>query len=236
MLLSVVVIALAGVAVGLMRQSASVSTDLETPPTPALPMDSLSGTYTPLATLDLRKDGHLGDWQWLDGLAGGTLAVAYTKPSALKLLRLPVQPGARAFDLSCELLFEHRGGELSLLFPAGAARLALVLELYDTSGLELIAGADWMKNPTTVTRLLPYGRFLPLTLKVRPDGARVAITVTLDGAPFIQWEGPQSDLALPPDHAQRHLIANAGPVVLLASGSGAVMVRDVTVVIAPEGK
>jgi len=60
--------------------------------------------------------------------------------------------------------------------------------------------------------------------------------VTFEGVPFIQWEGPQSDLTLPSDYAQRNLIANAGPVVLLASGSGGVKVRGVTVVIAPEEK
>jgi hypothetical protein len=37
---------------------------------------------------------------------------------------------------------------------------------------------------------------MPLTLKVRPQGERVAIPVPLDGKPFIEWEGLQSDLSL----------------------------------------
>jgi len=162
--------------------------------------------------------------------------IAYTQPPKLKLVRLPVQPGARAFDLRCEVFFEHRGGEMSLLFPVGSARLALTLDLYDTSGLELIAGADYMKNVTTVNRKLPYARFVPLTLRVRPDGERVAITVTLDGASFLQWEGPQSELTLPGDFSRRPQIAEAGRTLLLASSWGGVRVRGIKIEIAPEEK
>lgn len=197
---------------------------------------SAPGTIIPFPKLDLARDGLFGHWQWQDGIAGSALSVSYTPARALKAVRLPVSPGGRAFDLRGEIFFEHRGSDLSLMFPAGLARLVLTLDLYDTSGLELIAGATYMKNATTVHRQLPYARFLPLTLGVRPDGERVAITVTLDGQPFLQWEGQQSELKLPDDFSTRQQIADAGPALILASSSGGVQVRNVQVVILPEGK
>ena len=220
----------------------SASSDVRGPGPPVEPppqvqvLNSLVGTLTPLATLDIHKDVLLGNWQWVDGVEGGTLEVGYTQPPSLKVVRLPHPLGSRAFDLSCKIFFNHRGSEMSLIFPAGATRLALTLDLYDTSGLELIAGADYMKNVTTVNRSLPYERFLPLTLKVRPDGGRVAITVTLDEAPFIHWEGLQSDLRIPTDFAQPNLTAQAGSALLLASAWGGVKIIDVVVKIAPEGE
>lgn len=194
------------------------------------------GTHAPLTTLDLQKNVFSGDWQWKEGIAGGTLAVAYAQPPKLKAVVLDIAPGSRAFDLSFDVFFEHRGGDLSVMFPAGLARLVLTLDLYDTSGLELIAGATYMKNVTTVHHQLPYARFLPLTLGVRPDGERASITVTLDGQPFLQWKGPQSELKLPDDFSSRRQIADAGPALVLASGSGGVQVRNVRVEILAEGK
>ena len=202
-------------------------------PSAASSKDSPAGKYAPLATFDLRKDVQLGDWQWVDGTAGGTLTLPYAKEETLRLASLSVRPGARAYELNCEFLLEHRGGNLALIFPAGGTQLALNLEQYDTSGLELVNGSDWMKNTTSVVRLLPYGRFLPLTLKVEPDAERVAITVTLDGQPFIAWEGPQSALSLPADYAVRDFIRKADPVLQLASQSGAFQVRGIEVIIAP---
>jgi Protein kinase domain len=190
-----------------------------------------AGRHTPLALLDLNRDVLFGIWAWLDATAGGTLAAAYSENSKLNCVRLPVQPGTRAYEASWELLFEHKGSDCSLVLPAGAARVVLALDLYDVSGLEFIGGKYWNKNATSVQRELPQGRFIPVALKVRPDGANVAITVTLDGAPFIQWQGPQSDLTLPPEFADRTAIREAGSVLLLASAKGGIRVRNFEVTI-----
>jgi hypothetical protein len=203
---------------------------------PFSPAATAAGRHLPLAALDLSRDILLGNWQWLDGLAGGTLRLAYSQRSLLNSVRLPVRPEARAYDARWELQLDsaHEGDDFLLAFPAGEARALLVLDLYNISGLELVAGADWRRNATTIERALPRQRFLPATLKVRPTGERVAITVTLEGETFIAWEGRQSDLTLPPDFTSRELIAEAGPVLMVSSFKGGLQVRNFEVVIEPE--
>ena len=150
------------------------------------------------------------------------------------MLHLPVRPGAHGYDLNCEVFLEHRGGHLVFLLPAGQARAALVLDLYDYSGLECIRDAEWKSNETTVARLLPWQQFLPMTVAVRPQGERVAIRVQLEGKPFIEWEGPQSDLSLPEEHYPPAMVNHRGPVLALQSLYGAAAVRALEVNILPE--
>ncbi len=193
------------------------------------------GRYEPLKGLDPRRAAMTGDWHWLDDQLGGTLSITYTheKPS-IKILHLPLNPGLRGYDLKCEMLLEHRGGQLVFILPAGHARPALVFDLYDYSGLELVRGADWKANETAVAGMLPYGRFLPLEITVRPQGERVAIDVGLESKPFINWEGPQSDLSLPTEHYAPAMANHRGPVISLQSLYGAAQVRGLEVTILPK--
>ncbi len=192
------------------------------------------GTHRPLDALDLRAAAFSGAWSWQDEVAGGTLAVAYTheKPSP-KILNLPLCPGPRGYDLHGEILLEHRGGDLALILPAGHARPALVLDLYDQSGLEAIRDASWKTNESTVARQFPTGRYLPIAVSVRPAGERVAITVHIEGQPFIHWEGPQSDLSLPADGYPPGPINLQGPVISLVSFFGGAQIRALEVEILP---
>ena len=194
------------------------------------------GRYAPLATLQLARDGLFGYWRWIDDQPGGTIATDYAQSNMLRAVRLPFAPGGRAFDLHCEVFFEHQGADLSVLFPAGKAEPALTLDLYDASGLELVQGLEFARNATAVRGALPYGRFLALHLRVRPQGERVTISVTLDGRPFIQWEGAQSELTPYSSFAQRKMIAEARAHLILASAHGGVRVREARVEIPPEGK
>ena len=200
------------------------------PPPPRTFAISPPGTYRPLEGLDLTKAAILGHWYWLDDKPGDILGITYThdKPSD-KILELPVYPGTQAFEVTGEVWMEHRGANLMIIFPAGSARVSLVLDLYDHSGLESIAGADWKTNPTNVPRILPCARFLPFTLSVRPAGERVAIAVTMEGQPFLAWEGPQADLSVPDENYPPDIVSKRGPVLMLLSLYGAARVRNLTV-------
>ena len=194
------------------------------------------GHYTPLASLQLARDVLFGYWGWIDDQPGGTITTAYTSTNNLRAVRLPAAPGGRAFDLHCQVWFENQGADLSILFPAGDAWPALTLDRYDASGLELVHGLEFAKNTTSVRGALPYGRFLALHLRVRPQGERVAINVTLDGQPFIQWEGAQNGLTPYASFAQRKLITDARAHLIFTSAAGGVRVREVRVEIPDSGK
>ena len=234
-------LALAGGGVGLWHLSQgpplpSIANPEPVPPSaPRLTLLSPPGMHKPLEGLNLRESAMTGHWHWLDDKPGGTLAISYThEQPSLKILHLPVNLGTLGYDLKCEVFFEHRGGHLAFLLPAGQARPSLVLDLYDYSGIEFIRDADWKTNGTTVARMLPSGRFLPLTLQVRPQGGQVAITVQLDGKPFITWEGLQSDLSLPEENYPSAVVNHRGPVLTLQSLYGAAAVRSLEVTILPE--
>jgi hypothetical protein len=173
-----------------------------------------------------------GTWSWLEDKPGGTLLIAYThgKPSP-KMIHLPLRPWPHGWNLACEVLLEHKGGDLTLLLPAGSARPALVLDLYDTTGLEYIRGAAWKTNATTLAEPLPTGRFLPLRIEVRPNDSRVAIKAELDGRPLLQWDGLQSDLYLAPEQYSPAMTDCRGQVLTLMSTCGGAQVRALVVTV-----
>ncbi|MBL9168943.1 MAG: serine/threonine protein kinase [Verrucomicrobiales bacterium] len=196
---------------------------------PATPADTAAGVHTPFTNLDLNRDVLFGHWTWLDGIPGGTLTAAYDTNNVFRCLRLPVQPGARAYEASFELLLEHKGSDLSVVIPVGASRVAVTLDLYDTSGLGLVAGKDWNQNLTSVIRRLPIQRFVPVIITVLPLGSDASITVLLDGSPLFSWKGPQAELTLSYYFAIRHLIRDAGQTLLLETPHGGIQVRNFAV-------
>lgn len=192
------------------------------------------GTYRPLENLNMRQAVMNGFWSWQDDKPGGTLVITYTheKPSP-KTLHLPVRPWPHGWNLTCEVLLEHKGADLELLLPAGSSRPSLVLDLYDRSGLEYLRGAGWNTNATTLAEPLPTGRFLPLRIEVRPDDALVSIKAELDGRPLLKWNGPQSDLYLMPEHYSPQLINSRGSVLSLMSMYGGAQIRAMSVEVLP---
>lgn len=204
------------------------------PPTsetsPSAPALSPPGTYLPLDTLDLPSAAVTGHWHWQDDVAHDVLCVAYTHEQlSLKILKLPVYPGPRSYDLQCDLWLDHRGSSLIFMIPAGHVRPALVMDFYDYSGLEFVRKADWKTNATSVAKELPTGRFLPLSLRVRPKADVVSIEVTLEGTPFLAWTGPQSDLSLQELHYPQAYLSLDGTGLVLYSQFGGARLRSMRV-------
>ncbi len=201
---------------------------------PSIPPLLEPGTYHPLENLNLASAALSGQWSWLDDKPGGTLSIAYTHEQRhAKILHLPVHPGPRGYDVTCELLVEHRGGDMTFLLPAGTARPALVFDLYDYTGLEVIRGTNWKQNETSRLHAFPSGRFVPVVVVVRPSGDRVAISLHLDGQPVFQWEGLQSDLTLLENDYPQALVNHRGPVLSLFSSTGAAQLRALEVKVLP---
>jgi serine/threonine protein kinase len=192
------------------------------------------GTHELLSELDLPRAVISGDWQWLDDLPERILTVSYTpeRPTA-KVLQLPAAPGDHAYELGGELQLDSMGSDLTVVFPAGRARAALVLDLKGYSGIEAIDGADWKSNPTTLQRRIPFAKFLPFLLTVQPDGSRMRLSVHLDNQPFIQWEGLQSSLTLPEADYPDALMPKNERVPVLLSRKGGMRLRGLILKIGP---
>ncbi len=202
--------------------------------TPAGPVLSPPGRLTPLTKLDLSIHSKNGKWHWLDGQQGGTLAIPQSEAGGSpKTVLLPVYPGGRPYELSCEVLLEQLGSSLTVTLPAGRARVALMVDLYDYSGLEFIRGRNWKNNDTSIQARMETGRFLPLSLSILPEGDRVRINAVLDGKPWMQWEGLQADLSIGPDDVMQYLIDRPDPVFALSTITGPVQVRNLIVTIPP---
>ena len=112
---------------------------------------------------------------------------------------LPVLPRG-SFVLSAEFT-RLRSGKLRTLgfiLPVGQSQAMLALDTRDRamSGLDQVngLGGGYPGNPTNVPGRLQDGRRYRLEARVELDGRDVAITVKLDGKPFIRWRGPEKAL------------------------------------------
>ena len=144
-----------------------------------------------LKLVDTSKDTVAGRWTRTD--AGVTIV-----PSLNSRLMLPA---ALAGDYELELKFVRTGGDaVCATFPAGSAAATLLLGAFSNSlsGIEMIDGKRITDNPSAVRAPLENGHPYAVTLRVQTTGDKVAIAVTLDGKPHVNWTGPASALSLGP--------------------------------------
>jgi hypothetical protein len=192
-----------------------------------------NGSATPLQaakidlfqSLDLSKEIVFGNWQWLEGDTGRTLALEHDELGGAKRIRLPVRPGTRSYQLSFRLVLRDERADCGVILCAGTARTGLLLNVHSSSGIGLIKGQQWDQNEALVRQALPLNRSLLVDVLVQLAGERVSIVVKIDDAPFLKWEGPQSDLSLlerPP-----YGWAMPDPDALgFASFNGGILIRD----------
>jgi hypothetical protein len=144
-----------------------------------------------LKLVDASKDTVAGRWTRTD--AGVTIV-----PSLNSRLMLPA---ALAGDYELELRFVRTGGDaVCATFPAGSAAATLLLGAFSNSlsGIEMIDGKRITDNPSAVRAPLENGHPYTVALRVQTTGDKVAIAVTLDGKPHVNWTGPASALSLGP--------------------------------------
>ncbi len=166
-------------------------------PTPAPETQKVKVTPTDvLATLDIAKEKLSGEWSWLEGKAGGVLTHAISPGGVPKRVRLPLAAPDQAYELSFEFMLAQGNSDGGLVFPIGGSRTGLLLNLQRVSGLGLVHGRIWNDNETTTRANIPQQQWHTMTLTVRPGADRAGVVITLNGRPFIQWQGKAGDLTL----------------------------------------
>jgi hypothetical protein len=145
-----------------------------------------------LALVDVAKDAVKGDWQ---RQPTGLQVAAKGGPM---LLVLPVQP-CGSYELEARFVRTDGKGTVIAILPAGSKCVALSMSWSkgQASALELINGKGPKDNETAVKPgKLENSHEYALLVKVLLEGDNAQITVTLDGKPYITWQGPVSALSL----------------------------------------
>lgn len=160
-----------------------------------LPAKWAKGARDLLKSVDPAKDAIRGRWKKSDG----QMISAQTPNARFQL------PAAPQGSYQLETQFTRIEGDcMGVMLPVGRAGALLVISGWGgkVSGLAFVNGKDADRNKTTRKGELKNGVKHTLLITTRllgPD--RAHIDVTLDGKPYIKWEGLLS--ALSPDRAWR---------------------------------
>ena len=87
---------------------------------------------------------------------------------------------------------------MAVMFPAANTSALLVVSCWGgkVSGIAFVNGKDANRNPTTREGKLENNVKHTLVLEVRSmDNNEVRITTTMDGEPYLNWQGPPTALA-----------------------------------------
>ena len=160
-----------------------------------LPAKWGQGARDLLTPVDPAKAAIRGRWTKTDGQM-------ISAKQANARFQLPATPQG---GYQLEIQFTRIEGDcLGVMLPVGRAEVLLVVSGWKgrVSGLAFVNGKDADRNKTKRDGKLTNGVKHTLGITTRlPGKGRANIDVTLDGKPYIKWEGLQSDLS--PDRAWR---------------------------------
>ena len=145
-----------------------------------------------LALVDVAKDAVKGDWQHQ------TTGLQVAAKGGPMMLVLPVQP-CGSYELDARFVRTNGKGTVIAVLPAGSKCVALCMSWNKglASALELINGKGPKDNETCVKPgTLQNNHEYVLLVKVLVEGANAQVAVSLDGKPYISWQGPVSALGL----------------------------------------
>jgi len=153
-----------------------------------LPAKWGQGARDMLKSVDPAKDSFNGRW----AKSGGQLISDWRVYSRCQLLEVP----QGSYQL--ETQFTRMAGDcMAVMLPVGRTSALLVVSGWggEISGLAFIDGKDADRNATTRDGKLKNGVKHTVLISTRLlGGDRARIEVTLDGKPYIKWEGSQSSL------------------------------------------
>ena len=148
-----------------------------------------------LKSVDPAKGAIRGRWKKSDGQM-----MSERRPNAR--FQLPAAPEG---SYQLEIQFTRIEGDcVAVMLPVGRTGVLLIVSGWrgKVSGLAFVNGKDANRNKTTRNGELKNGVKHTLLITTRLSGGdRARIDVTLDGKPYIKWEGLQSALA--PDREWR---------------------------------
>jgi hypothetical protein len=148
-----------------------------------------------LAPVDLTKDAVKGDWQ-----RQATSLQVEAKGGPM-LLVLPVQP-CGSYELEARFVRTAGSGTVIAVLPVASKSVALCISWNkgQVSGLDQINGKGPKDNETAVKPgALQNNHEYALLIKVLVEGTSAQVAVSLDGKPYISWQGPVSALGLYPN-------------------------------------
>jgi len=145
-----------------------------------------------LALVDLTKDVVKGDWQ------RQAAALQVAAKGGPMLLVIPVKP-CGSYELEARFVRTDGKGTVIAVLPVGSKSVALSMSWNkgQVSGLDQIHGKGPKDNETCVKPgALQNNHEYALLMKVLVEGTNAQVAVSLDGKPYISWQGPVSALGL----------------------------------------
>ncbi len=142
-----------------------------------------------LQYVDTQRDTEAGTWTLNEG-------VLQSSGTVLERLGVPVTIDG-GYELSVEFTRTSGDDAVAILFPAGEGAALFHLDAWkDYGGITDVAGIEG-SSPNNITSrlgLLENGRIYEVTLRVELEGENAHVRVLLDGEPYTEFDGPQSDL------------------------------------------
>jgi len=164
-----------------------------------------------LKTVDPAANAHVGTWR----RSGGRIGVA---SEALSRITIPVMPQG---DYEVKVRFVRSAGDsgVGVILPVGGASVVLMLSSGgDAGGLSAIGGKMCDSNETRAVGKLANDKSHIVVAKVLVRKGKARVTATLNGKPFVQWEGARASLSAGdwklPNPAALGLGAEAGSTVV----------------------
>ena len=122
-------------------------------------------------------------------------------------LELPVEVRG-SYELSLRLRRAGKDESANIILPVGDSQVMLVIGGWAAqghrSGLERVRGLPGDRNASTVEGFtFKQGIDYDVAVIVQVRGPNASIAVSMDGQPYLKWEGPVSDLSMHPPWSMR---------------------------------
>lgn len=149
-----------------------------------------------LAGLDLDAAILAGEWHWVENRPGDALMLPRAQTDGAKRVRLPIRPGAGPYNLTFQIRLDDEVTDAGVILQVGRARVGLIMNRNNASGLGLVQGRTWERNDSSTGLILPIRRWCTVDVAVRPNADRAAVVVRVNDRVAMRWNGPQSELTL----------------------------------------
>jgi hypothetical protein len=144
------------------------------------------------------KGGVAGQWTVLEGQWTRTDGQLVAKQRDAKNFRNAILSPyilEGSYELQATILRVNGNASAGFTLPVGSSEVAALF------GFDNQESSFWgiqTGSPTVRGGTLVYGREYAFGIRVQVIAERAEINVTLDGKPFLHWQGPQSALSAPP--------------------------------------
>jgi chorismate mutase len=144
------------------------------------------GWIDALKLVDPIKDTVAGKWEWgPDGLT--------VSPSQLARITVPLVPQG-SYEVEAKFVRTMNRGAVDFILPVGSSAVMLFHGYGSVSGLTI--HGEFENDTSMIRTSLENGREYTYSIKVAVQGDQASIMVSLDGNPYLKWQGPQNALSI----------------------------------------